>query len=71
MKDYQREVEDGALSREELAAAAKEAERKAKTLEAEVMQMHEDLASSERGRKAVENERDEMQDEVNNAASSK
>ena len=67
----QREVEDANMSREEIAASAKENEKKVKNLEAELMQLQEDLAISERARKAVESERDELQDEVGNSSTSK
>lgn len=59
------------MSREEMAAAAKENEKKAKNLEAELLQLQEDLATSERTRKQVESERDELQDEINNSGASK
>ena len=42
-----------------------------KHLEAELLQLQEDLGSSERGRKNVENERDELQEEINNSSTSK
>lgn len=41
MKDYQRELEDARAAREEVLATAKESEKKAKTLEAELMQLQE------------------------------
>lgn len=41
MKDYQRELDDAHAAREEVLSAAKESERKAKSLEAELMQMQE------------------------------
>lgn len=59
------------MSREDMAAAAKENEKKAKNLETELLQLQEDLATSERTRKQVENERDELQDEINNSGASK
>lgn len=69
MKDFQREVEEARLSREDLISQAKEAEKKQKLLEAELIQLQEDLASSERSRKAAEAERDELHEEINNSAS--
>lgn len=60
MKDFQREVEESRLSRDDLATQAKEAEKKQKLLEAELIQLQEDLASSERQRKTAESERDEF-----------
>uniref|UniRef100_A0A671T842 Myosin-11-like n=1 Tax=Sinocyclocheilus anshuiensis TaxID=1608454 RepID=A0A671T842_9TELE len=41
MKDFQRELDDARAAREEVVSSAKENERKAKTLEAEVLQLHE------------------------------
>lgn len=69
MKDIIREAEDAKAAKEELAALSKEAERKIKVLEAEVIQLTEDLASSERARRAAEAERDELQEEINSNSS--
>lgn len=41
MKDFQRELEDSRASRDEIFAAAKENEKKAKSLEADLMQLQE------------------------------
>ena len=41
MKDYQRELEDAHAAREEVLTTAKESEKKAKGLEAELMQLQE------------------------------
>lgn len=41
MKDYQRELDDARAAREEVLATAKENEKKAKSLEAELMQLQE------------------------------
>lgn len=41
MKDFQRELDDARTAREEVLSSAKENERKAKTLEAELLQMQE------------------------------
>ncbi|KAG4076752.1 hypothetical protein HA402_002039 [Bradysia odoriphaga] len=69
VKDALRDAEDARAAKEELAAASKEAERKVKALEAEVMQLNEDLLSSDRVRRAAEVERDELLDEVQNLSS--
>lgn len=45
MKDYQRELEDARAAREEVLATAKESERKAKSLEADLMQLQEVMTS--------------------------
>ncbi|KAK7870315.1 hypothetical protein R5R35_003705 [Gryllus longicercus] len=67
-KDSARDAEEARVARDELAAAAKETERKLKALEAELVQMSEDLASAERARRAAESERDELQEEISNNA---
>lgn len=41
MKDYQRELEDSRAARDEVLSTAKESEKKAKSLEAELMQLQE------------------------------
>lgn len=41
MKDFQRELDDARAAREEVLSAAKESEKKAKSLEAELMQLQE------------------------------
>lgn len=51
-----------------MAAIAKETERKVKNLEAELLQLTEDLAASERQKRAAESERDELQEEINSSA---
>ncbi|KAK1877210.1 Myosin-10, partial [Dissostichus eleginoides] len=71
MKDYQRELEDARASRDDIFALSKENEKKLKSLEAEIVQLHEDLAASERGRRHAEQERDELQDEISNSTSGK
>uniref|UniRef100_A0AAQ5ZHH3 Myosin heavy chain 10 n=1 Tax=Amphiprion ocellaris TaxID=80972 RepID=A0AAQ5ZHH3_AMPOC len=46
MKDYQRELEDARASRDDIFAISKENEKKLKSLEAEIVQLHEDSTSS-------------------------
>lgn len=41
MKDFQRELDDARASREEIFATARENEKKAKSLEAEIIQLQE------------------------------
>lgn len=41
MKDFQRELEDAHAAKEEVLSSAKESEKKAKSLEAELMQLQE------------------------------
>lgn len=66
IKDCTRETEEARAARDELAGSAKEIERKVKGLEADVLQLTEDLTSSERARRVAETERDELQEELNN-----
>lgn len=47
MKDYQRELEDARASRDDIFAVSKENEKKLKSLEAEIVQLHEVLPDSD------------------------
>lgn len=58
-------------AKDEASNALKEKERRCKSLEAELMQLQEDLAASERARKAAEAERDDLQELLNSANSAK
>ncbi|GIY03633.1 myosin heavy chain, non-muscle [Caerostris extrusa] len=69
LKDYQRDAEADHAAKEELALQLKEVEKKLKTYEADMIQLQEDLANSERIRRAAEAERDEFQEEINLTAS--
>ncbi|GFY78830.1 myosin heavy chain, non-muscle [Trichonephila inaurata madagascariensis] len=69
LKDYQRDAEADHAAKEELALQLKEVEKKVKTYEADMIQLQEDLANSERIRRAAEAERDELQEEINLTAS--
>uniref|UniRef100_A0A8V0YXK6 Myosin-9 n=1 Tax=Gallus gallus TaxID=9031 RepID=A0A8V0YXK6_CHICK len=51
MKDYMRELEDTRTSREEILAQAKENEKKLKSMEAEMIQLQEELAAAERAKR--------------------
>ncbi|XP_061088621.1 myosin-9-like isoform X1 [Conger conger] len=64
MKDLLRELDESRLSREETLAQAKENEKKIKTMEADIMQLQEDLAAAERMKRQIQQERDELQDEI-------
>ncbi|XP_055688811.1 myosin heavy chain, non-muscle isoform X2 [Lutzomyia longipalpis] len=68
-KEALRDAEEAKAAREEAAATSKEAERKVKVLEAELLQLTEDLASAERAKRAAEAERDELQEEVSSNSS--
>lgn len=65
LKDYQRDAEADHLAKEELSMQLKELEKKIKAMEADMIQAQEDLANSERIRRAAEAERDELQEEIN------
>ena len=71
MKDFQHEVDTAIASREEAMSAAREKDKRCKTLETEMLQLQEDLAASERNRKALQSERDELSDELASGGSSK
>ena len=64
LKDYNRDLEDLRVSRDELLISARESEKKAKHLEADLIQAQEDFSASERQRRAAEMERDELHDEL-------
>ncbi|KAJ8363453.1 hypothetical protein SKAU_G00122840 [Synaphobranchus kaupii] len=68
MKDLLRELDESRLSREETLAQAKENEKKIKTMEADIFQLQEDLAAAERMKRQTQQERDELQDEINSQA---
>uniref|UniRef100_A0A8C9R0R9 Myosin-9 n=1 Tax=Scleropages formosus TaxID=113540 RepID=A0A8C9R0R9_SCLFO len=68
MKDVLRELDDTRLSREEILAQSKENEKKLKSMEADMIQLQEELAAAERMKKQAQQERDELQDEINNQA---
>ena len=52
-----------------MANALKDNEKKIKNLEADLAQLQEDLAASERARKSLQAERDELQEELTAAGS--
>ncbi|KAI1884055.1 hypothetical protein AGOR_G00222450 [Albula goreensis] len=68
MKELLRELEDTRMSREEILAQSKENEKKVKAMEADMIQMQEELAAAERVKRQAQQERDELQDEINNQA---
>uniref|UniRef100_A0A7N8XVU0 Myosin-9 n=1 Tax=Mastacembelus armatus TaxID=205130 RepID=A0A7N8XVU0_9TELE len=68
MKDLIRELEDTRMSREEILAQSKETEKKLKGMEADMLQMQEEVAAAERVKRQAQQERDELQDEINNQA---
>ena len=64
IKDCNRDMDDLRQSRDDLVVSSRESEKKAKNLEADLMQAQEDLAASERQRRAAEAERDDLQEEL-------
>uniref|UniRef100_A0AAQ5Z5P7 Myosin-9 n=1 Tax=Amphiprion ocellaris TaxID=80972 RepID=A0AAQ5Z5P7_AMPOC len=71
MKDLIRELDDTRMSREEILSQSKETEKKLKGMEADMIQMQEELAAAERVKRQAQQERDELQDEINNQAAKK
>jgi len=71
MKDFQNEVDTAIAGRDEAIGAAREKDKRCKSLETELLQLQEDLAASERSRKALQSERDELSDELTSGGASK
>ncbi|XP_035254581.1 myosin-11-like [Anguilla anguilla] len=67
-KDLQREVDDSRSAREEVLSSFRETERKARSLETDLIQLQEELAATERAKKQVEAERDEMAEDLTNSS---
>uniref|UniRef100_A0AAR2L8G8 Myosin, heavy chain 11b, smooth muscle n=1 Tax=Pygocentrus nattereri TaxID=42514 RepID=A0AAR2L8G8_PYGNA len=63
----QRELEDARNAHKEVLSNAREAERRAKTVEADIIHLQEELAAAERARKQAETERDELAEELTNS----
>ena len=71
LKETQHDVDAMTAARDYAANAAKETDRKYKTLEAELLQLQTDLANSERARKAAQSERDDLLEELSSTSSSR
>nr|XP_046255396.1 myosin-10 isoform X3 [Scatophagus argus] len=71
MKEILREFDESKLARDEIITQLKDSEKKIQTLEAEVLQLTEELSVSERQRRQAQQERDEMADEMVNSSSGK
>nr|XP_057905970.1 myosin-9-like isoform X2 [Doryrhamphus excisus] len=69
MKELIRELDDTRMSREDILAQSKENEKKLKGMEADMLQMQEEVAAAERAKRQAQQERDELQDEMNNQSS--
>ena len=59
-------MEAARVSRDEMSAATKELEKKFKALEADNLRQQQELAASERARKDLQAEKDELSDEIAN-----
>nr|XP_054101922.1 myosin-9-like isoform X1 [Callithrix jacchus] len=60
VKHCMRELDDTRASREEILAQAKENERNLKSVEAEMIHLHEELAATERAKRQAQQERDDL-----------
>ncbi|KAK2119300.1 hypothetical protein P7K49_000686, partial [Saguinus oedipus] len=67
-KDCMRELDNTRASREEILAQAKENERKLKSMEAQMIQLQEELAAAERAKRQAQQERDELANEIANSS---
>lgn len=65
LKEVQTDLDESRASKDDLSNQVKENEKKLKQLETDFLQMQEDLAAAERARRAVEQERDELLEELN------
>ena len=64
IKELMHEVDAANAAKDEMTNASKDREKKYKQQEAEILQLQEDLAASERARKVMQSERDDLQDEL-------
>ncbi|XP_073667748.1 uncharacterized protein myh14 isoform X5 [Paramisgurnus dabryanus] len=71
VKELIRDLDETKLARDEIVAQSKESEKRLQVLEAELLQLTEDLAVSERQRRQAQQERDEIADEIINTANGK
>uniref|UniRef100_A0A3B3WPG9 Myosin, heavy chain 14, non-muscle n=1 Tax=Poecilia mexicana TaxID=48701 RepID=A0A3B3WPG9_9TELE len=71
MKEILRELDETKLSKDEVVAQSKDADKKIQTLEAEVLHLTEELAVSDRQRRQAQQERDEMSEEMVSSSSGK
>ncbi|KAK1795182.1 hypothetical protein P4O66_010359, partial [Electrophorus voltai] len=71
MKEVLRELDETKIARDEIIAQSKDSEKRLQTLEAELLQLTEELAVSDRSRRQAQQERDEMAEEILNANTAK
>uniref|UniRef100_A0A8C5AZD2 Myosin, heavy chain 14, non-muscle n=1 Tax=Gadus morhua TaxID=8049 RepID=A0A8C5AZD2_GADMO len=69
MKEILRELDETKLAREEVLAHSKDSEKRLQTLEAELLQLTEELSVSDRQKRQAQQERDELADEMVNSSS--
>ncbi|KAI3361078.1 hypothetical protein L3Q82_013279 [Scortum barcoo] len=70
-KELLRELDETKLTRDDVITQSKDSEKKIQILEAEVLQLTEELSVSERQKRQAQQERDEMADEMVNSSSGK
>uniref|UniRef100_A0A4W4H0V1 Myosin, heavy chain 14, non-muscle n=1 Tax=Electrophorus electricus TaxID=8005 RepID=A0A4W4H0V1_ELEEL len=71
MKEVLRELDETKIARDEIIAQSKDSEKRLQTLEAELLQLTEELAVSDRSRRQAQQGRDEMAEEILNANTAK
>ncbi|KAJ8289965.1 hypothetical protein GJAV_G00007230 [Gymnothorax javanicus] len=71
MKELLRELDETKQARDDVVSQARDNEKRLQTLEAEVLQLTEELAISDRLRRQAQQERDEMADEMVNSSTGK
>ena len=64
MKEIQRDDEEAHAIKNEVLQQSKDLEKKIKSLEADLVQIQEDLSAAERARRTAESERDELAEEL-------
>uniref|UniRef100_W5LI11 Myosin, heavy chain 14, non-muscle n=1 Tax=Astyanax mexicanus TaxID=7994 RepID=W5LI11_ASTMX len=68
MKEVLRELDETKMARDEVIVQSKDSEKRLQTLEAELLQLTEELAVSDRLRRQAQQERDEMSEEILNTS---
>ncbi|XP_063055270.1 myosin-10 isoform X2 [Engraulis encrasicolus] len=71
MKEILRELDESKQARDEVVAQSKDNEKRLQTMEAELAQLTEEMAVSERVKRQAQQERDELADEVLNISNEK
>ncbi|XP_066568933.1 myosin-10 [Amia ocellicauda] len=71
MKEVLRELDEARLARDEIAAQSKDTEKRLQAMEADLLQLTEDLAVAERVKRQAQQERDELADEIVNSSTGK